>query len=199
MGPSEPPALRAPRAGGLNRARPSSPRRLTTVAGTDLTLPDDELLTHLQLRRFAGCPICDLHLRSFARRHDEIAAAAIHEVVVFHSPAEDLRPFIAELPFDVVPDPDKRLYQEFGIESARRALLDPRAWGSIVLGVAIALPPLLRGRKPAPPPAHGGRLGLPGDFLISPDGRVIASRYGKHAADHWSVDEVLALASRSGG
>ena len=40
----------------------------------------------------------------------------------------------------------------------------------------------------------GGSTGLPGDFLIAPDGRVIASKYGEHAYDQWTVDEVLALA-----
>jgi hypothetical protein len=47
------------------------------------------------------------------------------------------------------------------------------------------LPPLL---------PHGGPFGLPADFLIAKDGRVIASKYGNHAFDQWSVDELLALA-----
>jgi hypothetical protein len=36
---------------------------------------------------------------------------------------------------------------------------------------------------------------LPADFLIGSDGLVIACKYGDHANDHWSVDEVLAHAS----
>jgi len=35
---------------------------------------------------------------------------------------------------------------------------------------------------------------LPADFLIARDGRVLACKYGTHAVDHWSVDEVVALA-----
>jgi hypothetical protein len=42
----------------------------------------------------------------------------------------------------------------------------------------------------------GGRLGLPGDLLIGPDGRVLATKHGTHADDRWSVDELLALMSR---
>jgi hypothetical protein len=51
-------------------------------------------------------------------------------------------------------------------------------------------------RRPAPP-AHpeGGRLGLPADFLIAPDGRVLAEKYGAHVDDQWSVDELLTLAA----
>jgi hypothetical protein len=40
----------------------------------------------------------------------------------------------------------------------------------------------------------GGRLGLPADFLIDSDGRVLACERGTHANDQWSVDEVLAHA-----
>jgi hypothetical protein len=37
----------------------------------------------------------------------------------------------------------------------------------------------------------GGLLGLPADFLIAPDGRIAALKYGQHAYDQWTVDELL--------
>src|SRR6185437_13758383 len=91
-----------------------------------VTLPDPKLLIHLQFRRFAGCPVCDLHLRSVAKRHNEIVSAGIREVAVFHTAADDLRPFTVELPFAVVADPDKTLYAAFGVEASPRALLSPQ-------------------------------------------------------------------------
>lgn len=39
-----------------------------------------------------------------------------------------------------------------------------------------------------------GRLGLPADFPIAPDGRVVAEKRGAHAYDQWSVDELPAVA-----
>ena len=37
-------------------------------------------------------------------------------------------------------------------------------------------------------PARGDTaLGLPADFLIEPDGRIRAVKYGRHASDHWPV------------
>lgn len=33
----------------------------------------------------------------------------------------------------------------------------------------------------------------PADFLIAPDGRVVAGKYGEHADDQWSVDELTDL------
>ena len=172
-------------------------RRLETVAGDALAIPDPERLVHLQLRRFAGCPICSLHLRSIAERHDEIAGAGIREVVVFHSPADELLGTEATLPFDVVADPDRRLYSELGVEPSARAVLDPRAWPAIARALTRAGRAIARKEQPPPPNhPHGGRLGRPGDFLIATDGRILACKYGTYAYDQWSVDELLATARR---
>lgn len=169
-------------------------RTIDSLSGP-VEVPDRRRMVHLQFRRFAGCPVCNLHLRSFVRRHDAISSAAVREVVVFHSPAEELRRHTAGLPFTIVADPGKRLYVEFGVESSPRALLDPRAWGPILLAVAHGLWALVAERRPLPAlRPHGGRLGLPADFLIAPDGRVLACKYGRHVDDHWSVDELLELA-----
>jgi hypothetical protein len=59
-------------------------RELTSISGETVSIPDGAVLVHLQLRRFAGCPICNLHLRSLAERYEEISAAGIREIVVFH-------------------------------------------------------------------------------------------------------------------
>ncbi|MCP3802353.1 AhpC/TSA family protein [Allokutzneria sp. A3M-2-11 16] len=164
-------------------------RELITVSGERVRLPDPDRLVHLQFRRFAGCPICNLHLQSVVRRHDEITAAGIREVVFFHSPADELRDY--DLPFAVIADPEKRYYREYGVESSRRALLHPRTWGAILRGGALTA--LGRFRPPAAK-QEGGRLGLPADFLIDRDGSVLAAKRGEHAYDQWSVDELLAFA-----
>ena len=101
------------------------------------------------------------------------------------------------LPIAVVADPDKLLYAEFGVESAPRALLDPRAWlpiGRAVLRSAVAI--VRRRERPPAASPHGGRTGLPADFLIARDGGSSPAKYGEHVYDQWSVDEILALAAR---
>jgi peroxiredoxin len=175
-----------------------TPRELTTIRSDGVTVPDPDRLTHLQFRRYAGCPICNVHLRSVARRHDEIVAAGIREVAVFHSAARDMLPHQGELPFDVVADPDRALYAEFGVESSVRGLLHPSAWTTPLRPQAWAV--VLRGRRAggSPGPTQGETVtGLPADFLIEPDGHIRAVKYGRHANDQWSVDELLRAAART--
>ncbi|WP_438043022.1 hypothetical protein [Sorangium sp. So ce128] len=35
---------------------------------------------------------------------------------------------------------------------------------------------------------------LPADFLVGPDGALLDVHYGAHAADHWELEQVIALA-----
>jgi peroxiredoxin len=181
--------------GKLNSGDRVEARTLTDISDRSIAVPDTEKLVHLQFRRFAGCPICNLHLRSFSRRIGEIEAAGVHEVVVFHSTPEEMKQYESDLPFTVIGDPQKRLYAAFGVEAGLRALLDPRAWPGILGGVVDAtVESFRRGKLMGNTDPHGGRIGLPADFLIAPDGRVRACKYGAHADDQWSVDEMLALA-----
>jgi hypothetical protein len=41
---------------------------------------------------------------------------------------------------------------------------------------------------------EGGHDGLPADFLVDPEGQVLAARHGSHPADGWSVDDLLVAA-----
>jgi peroxiredoxin len=169
---------------------------LVTIQGAPVQIPEPQRLVHLQFRRYAGCPVCNLHLRSITRRHDAILAAGIREVVVFHSSAETMLEFQGELPFAAIADPEKKLYAEFGVKkmssmAALLAALNPRSW--LAAGRALRRASSLRGV------AGKGEehLGLPADFLIDPGGRVLAAKYGRYVDDHWSVDELLDLAKNA--
>jgi hypothetical protein len=163
-------------------------RKLTTISGAEMAVPSPDAIVHLQFRRFAGCPICNLHVRDVARRHQEIADAGIVEVAVFHSAAEELRRYQADLPFAVIADPDRELYKEFGVESSIMSVLNPRAWRAGAKGMRFTTPKGALGLRE-------NHLGRPADFLIAADGTVRARKYGAHADDQWSVDEILALAA----
>jgi hypothetical protein len=103
-------------------------KSLETLSGTAVRMPGPDHFVHVQMRRFSGCPICNLHLRSISTRLDGITAAGVSEVVVFHSTIDELRRYESELPFTVVADPRKDLYRTVGVESSPRPVLNPRFW-----------------------------------------------------------------------
>jgi peroxiredoxin len=166
---------------------------LTATSGQLITIPDPAgNLVHLQLRRFAGCPICNHHLRSIVTRHDQIRSHGVQEVIVFHSTAAELAKHQAELPFPLIADPERELYRRLGVERQPSSLLNTRALRAAIAGQTAALGNRSTKRGALGPiKPTGGRLGLPAEFLIAPDGRVAALKYGQHAYDQWTVDELL--------
>jgi peroxiredoxin len=162
---------------------------LRDIYGKEVCFPEPQgKITHLQFRRFAGCPICNLHLQSFVRRIAEVRHAGIREVVVFHSTNQELQPYQGNFPFQVIGDPTKSLYKKFGVGTSLASVLNPGSWGASVKGI------LAKNKPSIGFPPRGGPLGLPADFLITADGCLIATHYGNHADDQWTVDEVLGKA-----
>ena len=170
----------------LQPGQNAPPAVLETILGKPVALPDStSAWVHLQFRRFAGCPVCNLHLMGLARRHAQVRAAGVRQVVVFHSPREEMLQYQAQLPFDCVADPGKRLYRRYGVETSIRSLLHPSvAWS----GMRWVLATGRFYRR-----AENGILGLPADFLIDSKGRIAAAHYGRHADDQWDADDLLAL------
>jgi peroxiredoxin len=165
---------------------------LMAVSGEPVAVPDPHRRIHLQFRRYAGCPICNMHLNAFRLRFGEIEQANIREVVVLHSRAAEIKTYAWDLPFALIADPAKRLYRQFGVETSPRALLDPRVWPHMFTGLARSMAKVVSGQGVLPPMApEGGIIGLPADFLIGSDGTVLACKYGRHAYDQWTVDEVI--------
>src|SRR5437667_4605610 len=163
---------------------------LESVTGGPIKLPDPNRLVHLQFRRFVDCPFCNTHIAKLRRRAHEIEAAGIKEVIVFHSSAKSIRSYQKDVPFVLVGDPKKALYKVFGVEASLR-FLSRKALGAAMRGVAHGNFGLRF--------SGGGPMGLPGDFLIAPSGQIKAAKYGTHAYDQWSVDELIALAKGAAG
>jgi peroxiredoxin len=160
-----------------------------TTRGRTLAVPDPtHRYTHLQFRRFAGCPICNFHLHTFVNSIEKLHAASIREVVVFHSSLREMVKHQDQLPFDTVADPTKALYKEYGVETSITAPLHPRAMAASIKGIALGK----MGLK-----MENGPLGLPADILIDDRGVVVAVKYGTHAYDQWEVEELLRLAANA--
>lgn len=155
------------------------------VQGNQIIIPTPTGLTHLQFRRYSGCAVCNLHLQSFISRQQELRTAGINEIVIFNSARERILEDMAESPFPIIADPRKYLYSEFGVETSPLAVFNPRVWlpaikGALKFGVQL-------------PRDQETMNGLPADFLIDSQGKIIAADYGTHAYDQWSIEELLKL------
>ena len=162
------------------------PQEVRTIKGAPQCLPDTRFrATHLQFRRWIGCPICNDHIAHFRRHHDAIAAAGIREVMFFHSTAEEILAFDSAMPFEMVGDAERVYYRQFGVERSWLFLARWRAIAGAARGLAAGKFAFANNR---------GIDGLPADILLSNAGVVVAAHYGEDAADHWSVDELIATA-----
>ena len=62
--------------------------------GVPVTIPvAGARYTHIQFRRFSGCPICNTHIAELRQKKAQLDAAGIHEVLLFHSSQEDVAAF----------------------------------------------------------------------------------------------------------
>ena len=158
------------------------------VDGATLNIPaSDGQLVLLKFSRWAGCPICNLHIASIKQRLPELSAAGIRVVMVFHSPGQDVAELRGDLPFALIADPEKSLYRAFGVGSSIFFLAHPKAFRALRSEAKLGN----RAQR-----IHGGIFGLPADLLLDSTGKVIASHYGTHADDNLEVDEVLLEASK---
>ncbi len=158
------------------------PLHLINIKNEKVNISNEKYI-HIQFRRFSGCPICNLHLQEFIRRKNELDVVNIHEIVFFHSSKEYLMEYQGRFPFDVIADPSKKFYNQFGVEQSICAILHPKAICASIKGH-------LKKNKPKLV-TENGVLGLPADFLISPERKIIKLHYGVHANDQWTIDELI--------
>lgn len=143
------------------------------------------------LHRYAACPICSQQLAEFRVRHAELAACDLRTYFFFHSPLDKLTRYLpASLPFAVVVDPDRELYQAVGVGSSMLTMLDPRSMAAVLSAREYMDPKAAFGDRDGPMST------LPASFIVDANGRVAATHYARHLGDRWTVDEIVAMCSR---
>jgi peroxiredoxin len=151
----------------------------------------------LKFYRFASCPVCNLHMQQFILDHPRLEDVGLTTVVFYYSPADKLADAQdAAAPFDLVPDPAKRVFKAYGVEQGLRGLVSPTVLRDYVKALAAGYPAGLL-------TSDGGITGNPADFIIDPSGRIAYAHYGKHYADSLEGAEVIdawrAVQQRSNG
>lgn len=163
------------------------PFSLKDIDGNLITIPQTQKIIHLQFRRFSGCPICSVHMNELKKRVQEIASSGVVGVVVFYSEEEDIRYNLSEIPYSIVEDSQRIWYAKFGVEESIKSVLNPIAWPYAVMGAIHNISKLFSFF----PRKQESMFGLPAEFLINDEGKLLDVKYGSHAYDQWTVDELL--------
>lgn len=137
--------------------------------------------------RFAGCPFCNVHVHVLIERHAELARAGVKVVGVFGSPMDAIRETVAqqEPPFPILADADDAAHVAWGAtHDSVLGMMDPR-------NVRVGLAPWRQRATIDGGRTDGKVLRMPADFIIDGELTIRTAHYGRYAADHLSVDEVL--------
>lgn len=139
----------------------------------------------LSFTRYAGCPVCQLHVGRIAAAMAAFRARSCGVWMVFQSSPERLLEAMARWTpgFAAVADPGARLYGAFGAAPSLAGYLHPL---SLVALARATFAGERHGRF------EGRETQMPADFVIAPGGRIALAHYGRHAGDDAPVDALLA-------
>lgn len=174
----------------LEAGQPAVPFTAHTIDGSAVSLSqfaDAPVL--LMFARYASCPMCNLRLHDLAKEYAGLRDRGLAVVAFFHSPVHAIRAHAGrrQYPFPLVADPDFRVYRKYGVETSWPRLLFSTLIPRFYLDFFRSL-------------LHGfwGGMALqmakmPADFLVGPDGRLVAAHYGRDIGDHLTVAELHTL------
>lgn len=134
--------------------------------------------TWLAFFRYASCPICNFQYGQMLKRAEVYAEKEVQIVGVFESPASSIHTYqkTEERAFPLIPDPESRLYDIFGLETSLFGMVSGMLSSNAVKGV-LQNPGYLLGHR------DGVHTRLPADFLIK-DGVIVHAFYASSMDEH---------------
>ncbi len=164
--------------------------KVNTVFKKDVTLSELSNKvsgkTAIIFLRYYGCTICQMDINHYKKEYEKIIKAGGQIVIVFQSSSEIIQENLNEgdLPFDIICDPDKSLYQKYNVLPSQtlQAMIDKKA----LYKVAVAKKEGIKHGK-----YEGDELQLPATIIIDNELDVNYVHYGKTVGDILSVDELV--------
>ena len=143
----------------------------------------------LLLLRYYGCPLCQLDMHLLAQDIGKIRAAGGVLLVVLQSSVDTMRAQLGSedaLPYPVICDPEKRLYQALDVRpaAAQTDLLGPDFGAKLKKIQAFGYE---HGAY------EGDELQLPAAFALDRERRVTYVHYGKTADDTPDAEQIAAV------
>ncbi|MBQ1467225.1 MAG: redoxin domain-containing protein [Solobacterium sp.] len=149
--------------------------------------------TVLWVLRYIGCTVCRYDCKLIADRYDEFTAKGAQVYVLMQSDPQhikdDLERTNATLPFEIICDPEMKIYEALEIKPAEsmEALLGGQMEKLKVKGAAAKEAGFSHGDY------EGNEQQLPAMFILDEEGKATYVRYAENIVDLPTVDEVLEL------
>jgi len=147
----------------------------------------------LSFYRFASCPLCNLRLWYLIQQHERLYDQGLRVIAIFDSSPERIIEHTSKIraPFPLVADPEKQLYQRYGIGTSWVGL-----WYAILIRRRYEYwrahrLHLVYGERDGTPDL------LPADFLINPDQTIDTAHYGKDTGDFLSFHAIERFVKRT--
>lgn len=144
----------------------------------------------LSFYRYASCPLCCYRVHELLTEWDgRFRELGLLNLTVWQSPPEKLQEVIDRYqpPFDLISDPDLRLYEMYEIEKGITKVFGKDVFTGVA-GARKAGIPIVRAWD-------GPATRRPADFLISPDGTIDVAFYGENVGQMIPFDDVVSWAS----
>ena len=139
----------------------------------------------IKFHRFSGCPVAQWQIHELIKKQNELNAAGIETIVFMHSSLKKILSNFKEVPgLHIISDRKKIFYQLFHSQFSWKTLFSLASWH-------ITFASIFHGYFPQFNKFEGGIIGIPSDFFLDEQRRIVDLNYGKHLGDSWTVSEVL--------
>ncbi len=139
----------------------------------------------LSFFRAAPCPFCNLRVNQLINRYSDFKEKKIEIIVFFAATRDQINQYAGKQspPFLVIPDPDLKVYKEYGIEASHSGLFNVMIKPSKMIKIMTSGFFNLKSMREKPI--------IPADFLIDENQHIYRTYYGKDFGDHLPIDDIL--------
>ena len=144
--------------------------------------------TLLVFLRYFGCTLCQLQMIDFKENIKKLEDLNVKLIVVLQSERETIKEDkgAKDLPFEILLDPEEKLYKEFDIKAAKSklTLVDTRIAGKLIEAKKLGLE---HGKY------EGNELQLTAYFILDKEGNILKTHYAKNLCDMPDADEFVEI------
>ncbi len=165
---------------------------LESVNGTRLDCRRPGAPAVVLFTRYAGCPVCQLHVSRIATAMPDFRARSCGVWMIFQSTPEHLQAAMAEWKpgFSAVADPTAQLYDAFAAGTSVAGFVHPRSLAALVRAIAA-------GKRHAR--FEGRETQMPAGFVLESGGRIAFAHYGRNVGDDSPTAALLAAIDSTNG